>query len=93
MFALIDPRINRVCQLDPNGFSVATPLFWVACDNTVIPDSTTYVNGAFVQPPPPPTPAPPQPPQASVDAINALAKVLNLSPTQVQSAISALPTQ
>lgn len=50
MKALIDPRSNRVCQVADAEFPVAPPLVWVDCDETVVPDVTTYVDGAFVQP-------------------------------------------
>ena len=51
MQALIDPRFDRVCQIEPDGqtFPVAEPLFWTTC-----PDNCntqwTYVNGQFVEP-------------------------------------------
>lgn len=53
MFALIDPRSNRVCQLADSEFPVADPLFWAPATGSEIPDATTYVNGGFVAPPPP----------------------------------------
>lgn len=49
MLALIDPRFNRVCQIEEESFPVADPLFWVECPvdcNT----NWTYVDGIFVEP-------------------------------------------
>ena len=51
MRALIDPRSNRVCQVAEADFSVSDPLFWVDCDDTIVPDQHTYADGAFIAPP------------------------------------------
>jgi len=51
MQALIDPRYNRVCQIEPDDqtFPVAEPLFWTACPDNCTTE-WTYVDGQFVEP-------------------------------------------
>ncbi len=53
MQALIDPRFNRVCQIEPDDstFPVANPLFWTECPPDV-DTSWSYENGVFVPPVP-----------------------------------------
>lgn len=53
MQALIDPRFNRVCQIEPDDstFPVANPLFWTECPPDVETE-WTYENGVFVPPVP-----------------------------------------
>lgn len=58
MKALIDPRVGRVCEVSVSDFPVAPPLIWVDCDETVVPDVTTFVDNAFVQPAAPAESAP-----------------------------------
>jgi hypothetical protein len=46
--ALIDPQQNNlVCQIEPQQFDVAPPLYWVDCPDDVVAGWTTYVNGVF----------------------------------------------
>lgn len=54
MQALIDPRFDRVCQVetDDQTFPVAEPLFWTTCPDNCTTE-WTYVNGQFVPPAPP----------------------------------------
>lgn len=52
MRALIDPRINRVCEVAGSEFPVAPPLFWVDAPDGIVPDSHTYEDGHFVEPVP-----------------------------------------
>lgn len=49
MRALIDPRQNRVCQVQQDEFAVAEPFFWVDCDEAVTPETHDYVDGDFVE--------------------------------------------
>jgi len=42
MKALIDPRFNRVCQVEPEEFEVAGVLFWVDCNDDVKPETHTW---------------------------------------------------
>ena len=53
MQALIDPRFNRVCQIEPDDstFPVANPLFWTECPPDVETE-WTYENGVFAPPVP-----------------------------------------
>ena len=53
MQALIDPRYNRVCQIEPDDqtFPVAEPLFWTACPDDCT-TQWTYVDGQFIAPTP-----------------------------------------
>ena len=46
MQALIDPRFDRVCQIEPDDqtFPVAEPLFWTTCPDNCTTE-WTYVNG------------------------------------------------
>jgi hypothetical protein len=61
MKALIDPRFNRVCQVEGDGseFPVAEPLFWVSCAESCIPDFDYWdaTSGEIVYPE---RPAPPE---------------------------------
>jgi hypothetical protein len=61
--ALIDPRFDRVCQIEAEPFPVAAPLLWIDIgDNSqgIVPGEWTYADGAFAPVPPPlqPPPAP-----------------------------------
>jgi len=50
IFALIDPRSNRVCELGQIQFDVAAPLFWVPVVDPAVNTSYSYVEGQFVAP-------------------------------------------
>lgn len=47
MKALIDPRFDRVCQIEENDFPVAEPLFWTECPDDIT-TQWTYVDGEFL---------------------------------------------
>jgi hypothetical protein len=53
------PNSARVCEVSANTFPVAEPLFWTACDDTIVADEYWYSTqtGAFSpvdnDPPPP----------------------------------------
>jgi len=73
MKALIDPRFNRVCELSEIDFPVADPLIWVDATGSETPDSTLYVDGRFVEPPPVVIAKTPEPTKAELlTQINAL---------------------
>lgn len=57
MKALIDPRFERVAQIEDAEFPVAAPLFWVDAPAGITTQHT--YDGTFH--PPPPDPAPPLP--------------------------------
>lgn len=69
-FALISPNEPRetgyrVAYVVDVEHEVASPLFWVSCDSTVVPDEVWYdpSDQSFKEfPPPPPPPEPVQPP-------------------------------
>ena len=50
MKALISPNENnRICDIEPDGFPVAAPLFWVDIPEGI--DQTwSYVDGQFIAP-------------------------------------------
>ena len=52
MKALIDPRENRVCQVEQEEFEVAGVIFWVDCDSSVTPDTHMWREGVGVVPKP-----------------------------------------
>lgn len=55
------PNSARVCEVAPEPFPVAQPLFWVACAENVVPDQWYYdtQNAQIYQnPTPAPYPAP-----------------------------------
>ena len=41
----------RIAQIDPTGFDIAEPLFWVDCEDTVVPDQYYYSEGLIQQVP------------------------------------------
>ena len=51
MKALIDPRVNRVCEVRATEFPVADPLKWVdvPADKTVSPDKWEYAADTFTE--------------------------------------------
>lgn len=56
MKALIDPnQEGLVIQVEQQDFEVASPLYWVDCDDTITAYQYIYVNGSF-EPYVPPVP-------------------------------------
>lgn len=54
MKALINPQENNlVCDVQPQDFDVASPLYWVDCDDNITIGNYTYDNGVFVPYTPP----------------------------------------
>lgn len=52
MLALISPLDNnRICQVEPQDFPVAEPLFWESCPDECTTE-WTYVDGVFAPPVP-----------------------------------------
>jgi hypothetical protein len=49
MLALIDPRFDRVCQVETVSFPVADPLFWMECPDDCN-TNWTYSNGKLYPP-------------------------------------------
>lgn len=37
----------RVCELHPEGFDIAEPLFWVDYDGSLNPSESIYINGVI----------------------------------------------
>jgi hypothetical protein len=56
MKALINPSNNLVLEVVETSFEVASPLFWVDCESTIVANQYVYINGQFsVYVPTPPT--------------------------------------
>jgi hypothetical protein len=53
----------RIAEVVTAVFEVCTPLFWVDCDETIIPNQFYYNEGMFY--PAPVKPVPPKPPEAT----------------------------
>jgi hypothetical protein len=54
MKALINPQQNNlVCDVQPQEFQIAEPLYWVDCDSNITVGNYTYDNGVFVPYTPP----------------------------------------
>lgn len=50
MKALINPEQNNlVCDIHEIGFDVASPLFWVDCDESISVHKFKYENNSFVE--------------------------------------------
>ena len=49
--ALIDPRTNRIAQVQSSDqiFPVALPLFWTDCTDDILSDEYTYSEGIFTK--------------------------------------------
>lgn len=50
MKALIDPRENRICQVQETEFAIAEPLFWVDCPDHVVPDVYVWDGNNIIPP-------------------------------------------
>lgn len=61
----LEPRVNgyRVADVSDVAFDVATPFFWVACEDDLLADTAWYNpdDGSFVLLPVPAPPTPNQP--------------------------------
>jgi len=37
----------RVCETHPDGFEIASPLFWIDCEDSLNPNECIYINGSI----------------------------------------------
>lgn len=81
MKALINPlNENVVCDIAPQSFDVAPPLYWVDCDDAIFPYQHKYVDGSFIDYTPEPMPQLPKPSKeeliAQIEALTAKIQAL-----------------